>query len=157
MRSIPFFLLAVVMWSQMGIPGECGDEKEPTFTTILKETDGGPQKGGEIVIQSEKEWKKFVETCQSETVKKKLTAEKVDFSKYTIVVVAEQNSSILGDLYERQAGVQNVTATDEGALIEYNVVFSDHLDTKPRFRLHVAKIAKSKKVTFRPSQKTYAG
>ncbi len=135
-----------------------GQERTPNFTTIVKALDGGPAKAGDHVIQTEKEWGDFVATCQSEEIKKKLLATKIDFSKETVVVIAERTMCILGsEYYENEWGIQKVTSKEGEITVEHNRIHSDHLDTKEKSQFHVIKTAKAKKVTFKPDLKIYAG
>lgn len=127
------------------------------FATLLKETDGGPKKPEQVVIQSDTEWKNFIDSLQAEAAKKKLLTESIDFKTHSVVAVCEKSASILGEVYEKESGVQKVTIDQGDATVECNTVYSDHQDTKPHFRIHVIKISKSKKVTFKVSQKVHAG
>lgn len=135
-----------------------GKDKPDSFESTFKGEDGGPKKAAEVVIQSEKEWKAFVETCQSADVRKKLEEAKVDFTKETIVAVAiGPNGSKLTVSELTHAGVQKVQADDGKAIVEYCVVDSDARLNEPLYPLHVVKMPKVKSVTFKKTEKTFGG
>lgn len=139
-------------------PKTNGEQTEPPrFTTIVKEKDGGPTQLGELVVQTQEEMDSLVGKVTSGELKRKLAAVKIDFDKETVVAVALKNSSILGDAYEGESGIQNVTIKDGEAIVEHNTIYSDHQDTKPHHRVHFVKFLKCKKVTFKVTNKAYAG
>src|SRR5689334_12706574 len=100
------------------------DDVDLSFETVVKQFDGGPEKAGETVIRTEEEWSKFIETCSSESLRKELREQTIDFDKATIVAVAVgANSSILGhEDYEKQAGVQRVRTKDGATVVSYTNV-----------------------------------
>lgn len=136
----------------------CGDDKPPTFESVLKDRSGGPKKAAEVVIRSEKEWKAFVETCTSKDVRTKLGEAKVDFDKEIIVAVAiGRNSSELTEGEHKQAGVQKVSTDGDKSVVEYCVVISDVRTEEPLYPLHVIKMPKAKDVAFKKTEKTLGG
>jgi hypothetical protein len=136
-----------------------GDPKDTlvSYETLLKQFDGGPKKAGEVVIQSKKEWEQFIKECSSESTRDKLQKQKIDFDKETVVVVAiGHNSSKLTPNEQAQAGIQRILS-GEKPIVEYCNVRTDVQVEEDRYPLHVVKIAKTKTITFRKSEKDIGG
>lgn len=154
-------LLLTAIVASWASPCPCrGDdpEREIAFETVLKVFEGGPEKAGEKVIQGEREWKAFIETCTSVPVRTRLLEEKPDFDRETILVLALGDSrSILGEPYEKMAGIQRIRPSADELDVECTIIHSDHLSTEPMYPVHVVKTAKAKGFRFKKSGKFFGG
>lgn len=148
----------VASWTAFDTRGKAAPDQDIAFETILKVFEGGPKEAGETVIQDEGAWTEFIETCSSESVRTRLLKEKPDFDRETILVVAiGEPHSILGEPYEKQAGIQRLRPSDDGLDVEYTIIGSDHLSPEAMYPLHVVKTAKAKGFRFKKSSKFYGG
>jgi hypothetical protein len=118
------------------------------FHTILKQSEGGPPKLAEAVVQTEREWAAFVETCSPE-IRKRLQAEAIDFAKETVVAVALGENHDAGGWGERKTdGILKVTRSGDELTVAYTVIETDTQQERARYPVHIIRTRKARKISF---------
>jgi hypothetical protein len=114
---------------------------------LLKTFKGGPKEAGETVIRSDKEYLKFISTCQSDSVKESLKNQKVDFENEMVLAVAVGTyPSAVEDFIVKSSGFKTITPKGRDWVVEYTVTyndFSDNVEKHPLFMLILPKTDKT--------------
>jgi hypothetical protein len=118
------------------------------FRTILKQSDGGPSKPAEVVIQTERDWSAFLATCPPST-RTKLKAEAIKFAEETVVAVAlGENHDAAGWGEDKRAGILRTDWSGDDLDVAYSVVETDTQQDRARYPIHVIRTRKARKVSF---------